>query len=99
MPPRRSDSVRPQRRAVHAAMDAYLGWRDQCEAVGDAYARWTAADDSDAALAYQLYATALDGEEQASAEYARLIQRASALSLGRATPAQGLAVLSQQGQR
>ena len=99
MPSRRSDSVRPEQRAVHAAMDAYLGWRDQCETVRDAYGRWTAADESDAALAYQVYATALDGEEQASAEYARLVQRASALSPPRATPARGLAVLSRQGQR
>jgi hypothetical protein len=80
-------------------MDAYLGWRDQCETVRDAYDRWTAADESDSALAYRVYATALDAEEQAAAEYARLVRRASSLSLPRATPAQGLAVLSEQGQR
>jgi hypothetical protein len=68
---------RPQRqRRVHAAMDAYVRWRDECNAVWDAYGRWKAAAETDAASAFQIYAAALDREEHASEVYAGLIQRA-----------------------
>jgi len=41
----RPSELKPDRRElVHATMDEYLAWRDECNAVRDAYARWRAAD-------------------------------------------------------
>jgi hypothetical protein len=90
--------LKPERRQlVHAAMDAYLGWRDQCEAVRGAYERWRAAGESDAEHAFSAYATALDGEEQACDRYAGLIQRASAVSVPEIEPDAARPVTSRQG--
>ncbi|HEV7584262.1 MAG TPA: hypothetical protein VGO14_00625 [Solirubrobacteraceae bacterium] len=98
---RRPNQMGPERRTlVHAAMDAYLGWRDQCDAVREAYGRWTAAaDEKGAALAYERYATALDGEERASELYAGLVRHAASISTTALTPGSGLAVSARQGQR
>jgi hypothetical protein len=67
------------RQVAHATMDAYLRWRDECDAVWHAYGCWTAAGEADAAFAYQTYAAALDREQQASAAYAGLAQRVGEL--------------------
>jgi hypothetical protein len=64
-----------RRRLVHAAMDAYLGWRDECEAVRDAYGQWASAGESDAAFAFAVFTAALDREQHASEVYAGLIGR------------------------
>ena len=98
---RRPAPVRPERRRlVHAAMDAYLGWRDACGAVQETYLRWTAADESDSARAYRHYAAALDAEDRACALYAELIERARAARQSElVSPASRLAVASHQGQR
>jgi hypothetical protein len=60
-------------RLVDEAMDAYVGWREICGDLRDAYERWTRAPRSRAAAAFAQYATALDREERASLEYAVLI--------------------------
>jgi hypothetical protein len=72
-------AMRSQRqRQVNDAMDAYLEWRQQCNAVWDAYSYWAAGRASDAALRYSEYSAALDREERASELYVGLIRRATA---------------------
>jgi hypothetical protein len=67
---------RPQHQClVHSAMDAYLGWRDECDAVRSAYRSWSAADGGGTAIAFQAYTAALEREQHASQVYAGLIQR------------------------
>jgi hypothetical protein len=69
-----------RRRLVHAAMDAYLEWRDQCTAASDAYRRWADAADTNAATAWLAYETALDREERASIVYAELVAQVDQLA-------------------
>jgi hypothetical protein len=59
---------------VDRAMDAYVQWRNECIAVGDAYRGWVAARGAAVAPAFQAYAAALDHEQRASELYAALIQ-------------------------
>jgi hypothetical protein len=64
-----------QRRLLKKAMEAYLGWREQCIAVRVAYSRWEAARASDSVLRYEAYSAALEREERASELYASLMRR------------------------
>jgi hypothetical protein len=56
-------------------MDAYHGWCEESAAVDSAYQRWSIASPDKAADAFAAYVAALDREEQASADYARLSAR------------------------
>lgn len=88
MSSRRSARLKQERETLAgAAMDAYLRWRDECDAVWGAYHRWVAAGATDARLAFQVYAAALDREEQASKVYAMLFQRADEVLLSSAAGA------------
>ena len=60
-------------------MDAYLVWRDECTAAGDAYRRWTAARGTGVAFAFETYAAALNREQRACEVYAGLIRGVSDL--------------------
>jgi hypothetical protein len=74
-----SIAMRLQRqRQLNDALDAYLEWRQQCNAVWNAYSDWAAGRESDAALRYSQYSAALDREERASELYVGLIERATA---------------------
>jgi hypothetical protein len=68
-----------RQRLVHAAMDAYLDWRDECATVSDAYRRWADAREVDAEPAWHAYEAALDREEHASVVYAHLIRHVGEL--------------------
>jgi hypothetical protein len=80
-------------------MDAYLGWRDECDAVSDAYARWSAADEADCASAFKTYATALDREESAAERYAELMQLVQDLRVPGSEPRLVLAAAAQDDPR
>jgi L-fucose mutarotase/ribose pyranase (RbsD/FucU family) len=60
---------------VDATLDAYVEWREECEAVEVAYRHWSAASAEDGALAFAVYVAALDREQRASNAYARLVVR------------------------
>jgi hypothetical protein len=62
----------PDDSLIDDLMDAYLGWCEESAAVESAYRRWSIAPSADAADAFAAYVAALDREELASAEYARL---------------------------
>jgi hypothetical protein len=49
-------------------LEAYVTWREACEGVAWAYAQWAAAS-AERPLAYDLYRTALDAEEQMARGY------------------------------
>jgi hypothetical protein len=68
-----------RQRLVHAAMDAYLRWRDECDAVSDAYRRWADVREPEAEPAWRAYEAALDREERASALYAEQISHVGEL--------------------
>ena len=60
---------------VGAAVDAYLDWRDECDAVRDVSDWWAHASATDAPKAAAAYLTALDREEHAANVYAEAITR------------------------
>ena len=59
---------------VDELMDAYVDWREECNALRDAYDRWSIASPDERSLAFVAYSAALDREEQASAVYAERTQ-------------------------
>jgi hypothetical protein len=79
---------------VHAAMDAYLHWRDECDAVSDAYRRWADMRAPEAEPAWRAYEAALDREEHASALYAEVINH-----VGELARADRIPVMSIEGHR
>ena len=74
-----SKESRRRREAFDAAFDAYLDWRERCDAVQGAYAQWTHSARADAARAFGAYERALDLEERAANAYAGLITRVGEL--------------------
>ena len=68
-----SKESRLRREAFDAAFDAYLDWRERCDAVWSAYAQWTHSARPDAARAFGDYERALDREQRAADAYALVI--------------------------
>ena len=66
------------KRLVDEAIEAYVGWREECAEVWDAYERWADAPRIDAAGAFAAYRAALDREESASHAYGELLRTAGA---------------------
>ena len=60
---------------VDDAVLAYVGWREECTAVWNAYDWWASAPAEDARRAYAAFRAALDREEAAAIIYARLMGR------------------------
>jgi hypothetical protein len=65
---------------VDDAVDAYLDWRAECDAVWEASDWWAHASATDAPTAVSAYLTALDREEHAAKVYADAITRIAAVS-------------------
>ena len=74
-----SKESRRRREAFEAAFDAYLDWRERCDAVQAAYAQWTDSARADAARAFGLYQRALDREQNAADIYAAVITQVGEL--------------------
>lgn len=68
-----------RREAFDAAFDAYLDWRELCDAVQGAYAQWTRSGRADAAQAFRAYERALDREEIAADAYAAVVTQVGEL--------------------
>src|SRR5579859_6012514 len=64
-------------RLVDETLDAYVEWREEYAAVGDAYRRWSTAPLSHVTDAFREYLAALNNEEHAANHYAQLIRRVS----------------------
>jgi hypothetical protein len=54
---------------------AYVGWREACRLVDDAYRSWVEATSPDQPIAFGHYTAALDAEERAANVYADLAKR------------------------
>jgi hypothetical protein len=63
-------------RPVDRLIEAYVGWREACLIVEDAYASWSRTARPGAATAFRRYCAALDAEEHAAEAYARMFRRA-----------------------
>jgi hypothetical protein len=55
--------------------EAYLSWREECVALGDAFSAWRAAPRHERRQAWVLYAAALELEEQAAIVYRACTER------------------------
>jgi hypothetical protein len=68
-------------RSTNRLAVAYVGWREACRLVDNAYRSWVGATRPDAPIAFGRYTAALDAEERAANVYADLVSR-----VGHATP-------------
>jgi hypothetical protein len=59
---------------------AYVGWREACRLVDEAYRSWVGATRPDQAIAFGHYTAALDAEERAANVYADLVKRVGRLT-------------------
>jgi hypothetical protein len=64
-----------QARPTNRLAVAYVGWREACGLVEDAYHSWVGATRPDEAIAFGHYTAALDAEERAANVYADLVKR------------------------
>ena len=78
-------------RLVDELVDAYVGWRDACARVDDAYRAWTVGADRRDKVAFWLYMAALDAEEQAAEVYAVHVRRTYERLWGETSPAEAQA--------
>ena len=63
------------KRLVDNLIEAYVDWREACRLVRSAYRDWGITRRQGAADAFLEYSKALDREERAAEEYARLVRR------------------------
>jgi len=63
---------------VDQLVEAYVEWREECSAVWVAYFNWSDAAARHAADLYATYSSALNREQRASEQYARLLRRVGA---------------------
>ena len=71
----RVEAVSPQTGLADAAFEAYLRWREESAAAGEAFRRWSSAGKADRVLAACAYIAALDREETAAGVYADALAR------------------------
>jgi hypothetical protein len=81
-------NTRSQDRLVDELVDAYVGWRDACAMVDDAYRAWTLEADPGKGVGFWLYMAALDAEELAADAYAALVRRTYEQLWGKGPPAE-----------
>ena len=60
--------------------ETYLGWRESCEDVRVAYARWSRSEPWESRLAFAAYRAALDREECAARFHASCVEHRGALA-------------------
>jgi hypothetical protein len=76
-------------RLLDQALERYLDWRAESEAVDLAYRVWSAAPAAEGAIPFTAYRAALDREERAATVYHSVIERAAVVVDGE--PQLGLA--------
>jgi hypothetical protein len=75
---KRSSTAGPTSDLIDAVMDGYVSWRERSAAVAAAYDTWRRASPAQRTIAFEHYHAALDREEEAAAEYRRLVELAEA---------------------
>jgi hypothetical protein len=66
-------------RLVDEALERYLAWRAESEAVDQAYGAWSSAPSAQGALPFAAYRAALDREERAASVYGSVVRRLEGL--------------------
>lgn len=69
----------PYQQAIDRLFAAYIGWREESDAVQEAYSRYDTSRRHRPGHAFAVYFAALDREERAAAEYAACVQEVCAL--------------------
>jgi hypothetical protein len=72
---------------VDDLVEAYIVWRETSAQVSDAYRSWASETGPCGSVAFGLYVSALDAEEQAAEVYAGLVRRAHELPWSEDPPA------------
>jgi hypothetical protein len=67
--PDAEELLRRKNALIDEAMDSYVDWREECEAVRDAYTSWLSAPPEEGELPFAAYGAALDREQSAAAVY------------------------------
>jgi hypothetical protein len=75
-------------RLVDQLVEAYVGWREACARVDDAYRFWAIDTGACGRIAFGSYVAALDAEERSAEVYAGLVRRADALAWSEDSPAE-----------
>jgi len=70
---------RARERLLDEALERYLDWRTESQAVDEAYAVWSQASAGERALPFAAYGAALDREQGAAAVYSSVIDRVERL--------------------
>jgi hypothetical protein len=63
---------------VDDVIDSYVSWREECEALGAAYGRWSSCEWADRHLAVAAYRAAVEREERAAHVYRECAERLTA---------------------
>jgi hypothetical protein len=67
-----------RKRYVDELMDHYVSWREACAAVAAAYDGWRPTEGMDREVAFTIYCSALDREEDAASAYQTAVARVAA---------------------
>jgi hypothetical protein len=70
---------RARERLLDEALERYLDWRTESQAVDEAYAVWSRASAGEGALPFAAYGAALDREQRAAAAHGSVIDRVERL--------------------
>jgi hypothetical protein len=72
--------MNPNTQYLDDLVDRYVGWREACTHVSETYDGWRLAAREDRTLAFGEYVAALNGEEEAAAQYQQTVERLAALT-------------------
>jgi hypothetical protein len=64
-----------RRRYIDDLVDVYVGWREACGDVAEAYANWKCAGRQEQTLAFSEYVAALNCEEEAALLYREAVEQ------------------------
>ena len=70
-------STRVNRQLMDLISDAYIDWREECDAVRRTYRAWSVAPRGQRDLTFHAYAGALNREQDAANNYAAVIRHAT----------------------
>jgi hypothetical protein len=73
----RADTAQRDKQLVDEAIEAYVGWREACIWLNDAYLAWSRQRGFNAHGTFGGYTAALDHEERTATRYASVLERVS----------------------
>ena len=76
---RSSGAATHRKQLLDDVMDGYVTWREESRTVAASYHSWVCAARDERGLAFDVYFAALDREEQAAADYRRLVEQVTSV--------------------